>query len=214
MELVYWIQGVTIGAVLFAYMHDNFFVSDAVLHDQLYTNKHRHGIMCFLYPSYLFDLTQPSKPIVTSRQRAIKTGAPLDAVRTALYAWRRSVKSELYLRAMWTAQGFFMTQPASSCLLLGQLNKTKEQLVQLNESIWARWDVLGKKLFNMMVSLDIPQPAGSGKRTSKAQKRPEESLEGPGPASPSPAKRTRPSVSRTTKQSVSSGRSRAPPIHV
>ncbi|EDR00269.1 uncharacterized protein LACBIDRAFT_314468 [Laccaria bicolor S238N-H82] len=124
---------------------------------------------CDLCNPKLFDRTHPSKPIVTARQRSVKKGEPVALVRDTLYAWRRSVKCELYPRAMWAPQAL-LDDP--TCELLSSVGpiQTKEHLASLVESSWARWSLLSDILFNLLVSLKIPSLARS-KCTTTASKR-------------------------------------------
>ena len=118
----------------------------------------------------LFDETCPGKPIVVSRTRAAKRGLPQDCVHEELYKWRLSVKRELYGGALWGAQAILDDVHCEMLASVGPI-KTMEQLALLLENTWARWSVLGERLFAMMVSLksiepELTKPTTSTKRTS------------------------------------------------
>lgn len=110
---------------------------------------------CDICNPSLFDAVRPVKPIVERRAHRAKRGHPMSFVREALYSWRRFVKRELYPLAMWGPQAIL---DSANCELLTSVGpiKTVGQLEKLLKTNWARWDILGTKLFDMMSQLDIP----------------------------------------------------------
>ncbi|KIM45740.1 hypothetical protein M413DRAFT_430484 [Hebeloma cylindrosporum] len=145
----------------------------------------------------LFDETRPGKPIAASRTRATKKGPPQDSVRETLYEWRLATKRELYGRALWGPQAILDDAHCEMLASVGPV-KTIEQLALLLENSWARWNVLGERLFGMMVSLETIElePANlkpTGKRPSRAVLDPSE------PGSPA-TKRAKQSGLKSTAQ--------------
>jgi hypothetical protein len=111
-----------------------------------------------------------------SRTRAVKKGPPQDCIREALYKWRLSVKRELYGRALWGAQAILDDVHCEMLASVGPV-KTMEQLALLLENTWARWSVLGERLFALMVSLEPIEPEPERptiKRSSRATLDPNE----------------------------------------
>ncbi|KAF8804137.1 P-loop containing nucleoside triphosphate hydrolase protein [Phlegmacium glaucopus] len=104
----------------------------------------------------LFDETHPGKPILASRTRTTKKGPPQDCVREALYAWRLSIKRELYGRALWGAHAILDDIHCEMLASVGPI-KTSEQLALLLENTWARWSVLRERLFAMMVNFQMTE---------------------------------------------------------
>jgi hypothetical protein len=109
----------------------------------------------------LFNETRPGKPIAASRTRAAKKGPPQDYIREALYKWRLTIKGELYRTAFWGPQAILDDVHCEMLASIGPV-KTKEQLALLLENSWARWSVLGERLFAMMVSLETKEPEAVG----------------------------------------------------
>jgi len=143
----------------------------------------------------LFDETRPGKPIAASRSRAAKKGLPEDSIREALHNWRLSIKREMHPRALWGPQAILDDAHCEMLASAGPI-KTIEQLTLLLEKSWARWNVLGERLFTMMVSLKPigPEPAKpTTKRSSTTALDPNE-------LSSSTAKRARPSTSSSAVQ--------------
>lgn len=110
---------------------------------------------CDLCNPSLFDQTRPSKPTKASRQAAIKKGDAVESVRSALFEWRRSIKRELYSKALWAPQAIL---DDTTCELLSSIGPvtSEEQLEKILKTGWARWEKLGHRLFEFMVTLDIP----------------------------------------------------------
>ena len=100
---------------------------------------------------------------MASRTRAAKKGLPQDYVREALYNWRLSIKHELYGWAIWGPQAILDDVHCEMLASVGAV-KTLEQLALLLENSWARWSVLGERLFEMMVSLKTLEPETTPKR--------------------------------------------------
>ncbi|KAG6848038.1 hypothetical protein H0H93_003957 [Arthromyces matolae] len=111
---------------------------------------------CDLCNPTLFDRTRPGKPVPTNRQTKIKKREPLAFVRKALYTWRRSVKDELFPRALWAPHALL---DDSICELLASVVPitTKEKLEKLLKGVWAQWDTFGDRLFECLAALDIPE---------------------------------------------------------
>ena len=122
-------------------------------------------ICCDICNPTLFDQVRPAKPVAERRARTVKRGHPVSFVRNALYAWRRSIKHELYQFEMWGPQAIL---DSANCELLASVGpiETMETLSSLLKNNWARWDSLGGRLFDMLSALDIPKIAAAPKLTS------------------------------------------------
>lgn len=80
------------------------------------------SLCCDLCNPKLFDNIRPSKPQQATRQKTRKRVAPVLSVRTALYRWRREMKSKHWPRSMWVHRLSLMTTPASYWLPSDQSN--------------------------------------------------------------------------------------------
>lgn len=151
---------------------------------------------CDICNPCLFDVVRPAKPVTVRRNNQAKRGHPVSFVREALYSWRRTIKKELYPLAMWGPQAIL---DSANCELLSSVGpiKTIGQLEKLLKTNWARWEVLGLKLFDMMSQLDIPELARaprltSAKRTAAAADLNTSEISSAGSSAPGTSKRRRP----------------------
>ncbi len=128
----------------------------------------------------------------------------VSSVCEALYAWRRSIKRELYPLAMWGPQAIL---DSANCELLSSVGpiETIETLSSLLKNNWARWDVLGGRLFEMLSALDIPKLATAPKLTSSKRTAESAELESRGtePSTNTAPKRRRPGPTENTPFPVS-----------
>ncbi|KAF8156295.1 P-loop containing nucleoside triphosphate hydrolase protein [Mycena galopus ATCC 62051] len=88
---------------------------------------------CDLCNPKLFDHTRPSKPVRATRQKGIRRGPPIDAVRQALITWQRNIKKMHYPRSLFAAHALLND---ATCELLSSK--------------------LGNQLYVYLHSLDIP----------------------------------------------------------
>ncbi|KAF8157863.1 P-loop containing nucleoside triphosphate hydrolase protein [Crassisporium funariophilum] len=110
---------------------------------------------CDLCNPLLLNCTRPGKPVAATRQQKIKTGRPLNFIRDVLYAWRRSVKQELFPKALWAPHAILDNATCEKLASIGPV-KEKEMLELLLRGSWARWDDLGDRLFECLTGLPIP----------------------------------------------------------
>ncbi|KAI0041673.1 P-loop containing nucleoside triphosphate hydrolase protein, partial [Auriscalpium vulgare] len=93
----------------------------------------------------------PAKTRAHARKSKVKRHAPSDAVRDALYAWRRATKSELYPRARWSPCAIL---DDDTCELLACITFTSREVFNsVLATSWARWEELGDKLFDYLTQL-------------------------------------------------------------
>ncbi|RDB14985.1 putative ATP-dependent DNA helicase RecQ [Hypsizygus marmoreus] len=125
-----------------------------------------HECCDICHPS-LFGRTRPSKPVAAARMQSIKKGEPVEAVRLALYQWRRTVKKTRYPAAMFAPHAILDDKACDLLASIGPV-ETRQQLEPVLLG-WARWEELGDDLFHTMNKLVIPSLAPK-KRGTAAKK--------------------------------------------
>jgi hypothetical protein len=110
---------------------------------------------CDLCNPSLLDRIRPGQPPAIQRQSTIKRGVMNDAVRDALYAWRRTIKRQHYPKAVWAPQAILDN---GTCELLASVGPitTMACLAQLIQSTWHRWEKHSGDLFKLLLTLNIP----------------------------------------------------------
>jgi hypothetical protein len=90
---------------------------------------------CDLCNSSLLDRIRPGQLPAMQRQSTVKRGVANDAIRDALYAWRRTIKRQYYPKAVWAPQAILDN---GTCELLASVGPitTIARLAQLIQSTW------------------------------------------------------------------------------
>ncbi|PPQ76285.1 hypothetical protein CVT26_009680 [Gymnopilus dilepis] len=126
------------------------------------------ALCCDICNPGLFDHVRPSKPQQATRQRAPKRTTPVDSVRTALYTWRREMKTKYWQGQLWGPQAILSD---NNCELLASVGPIESEvfLASILQDSWAWWDKLGGELYLLLNSLAIP--ALPARTTSRSLKR-------------------------------------------
>ncbi|KAF8174075.1 P-loop containing nucleoside triphosphate hydrolase protein [Pholiota molesta] len=147
-------------------------------------------LCCDLCNAKLFNQVRPSPPQQITRQHAPRRVAPVDSVRTALYGWRRQMKTTYWPRGLWAPQGILNDE---TCELLSSIGpvESQEALALVLEGSWEWWDKLGSELYSFLHSCEIPSLPPRVSRGVKRHPLQEDQGCGPSTSESSPTKRSR-----------------------